>query len=48
MEAVHKDGAYHCDKCGFMAAKMEELQSHLEVAHRDGNYHCDKCDFSEA
>ena len=46
MEAAHKDGPYHCDKCGVMAAKKEELWRHLVAVHRDRDYQCDKCDYS--
>ena len=46
MEAVHKYGPYHCDKCGVMAAKKEDLWRHLVAVHRDRDYQCDKCDYS--
>ena len=42
MESIHKGGAYHCDKCGFVAARRDELWMHLEAFHRNGNYYCDK------
>ena len=28
-----------------MAAKIEELCSHMETVHREGDYQCDECDF---
>ena len=34
--------------CGFMEAKREELNSHMEAVHKDGAYHCDKCGFMAA
>ena len=36
MEAVHRDGAYKCDKCDFAIVKKKELKSHVETDHRDG------------
>ena len=36
MEAVHRDGAYKCDKCKFATVKTAELRSHVETDHRDG------------
>ena len=35
MEAVNRDGAYHCYKCDFTTVKREELKSHEETDHRD-------------
>ena len=34
--AVHRDGAYQCDKCDFTKVKREELKTHVETDHRDG------------
>ena len=36
VDAVHRDGAYQCDKCDFAAMKREVLKSHVETIHRDG------------
>ena len=46
MEAIHRDGDYHCYKCDFAAVKREELKGHVEAVHRDVDYQCDKCDFA--
>ena len=34
-EAIHRVGAYQCDKCDFAAKKREVLKSHVEAIHRD-------------
>ena len=45
--AIHRVGAYQCDKCDFAAIKREMLKTHVEAVHRDGAYQCDKCDFAK-
>ena len=46
-KVVHRDGdCHHCVKCGFKAAKREDLKSHMESVQGDGNkHHCAMCGF---
>ena len=44
--AIHRVGAYQCEKCDFAAIKREILKTHVEAVNRDGAYQCDKCDFA--
>ena len=44
--AIHRVGAYQCDKCDFAAIKRVILKPHVEAVHRDGAYKCDKCHFA--
>ena len=48
MAEVHKNSAYTCDQCKYMANKTEYQKKHTNYEHKDSKYYCEQCELENS